>query len=196
VKNEKVVMFDSPEAAELKTVTGWVSRDGRFYGDDERIARYAGCTHRKCEQCEAVVDKSRIICGACHNKAMNAKYAALEAKEWDGDTPLALFDDDTYFFDWESVEDYCDTHDCKIEDLQLVICTPVKPALLSADEMFCDFLPEDGESPDEVKDAVEAVNKAIIASAPFSWYPGKFRAVFAHESSENERAKNGTDCVA
>lgn len=177
-------MFDSSEAATLKTVTGWVSRDGRFYGDDERIARYAGCTHQACDQCEAIVPRGRLICDACRNKATAAKYSALEAKEWDGETPLALFDCDTYFFDFESVEDYCDQNDCKVEDLQLVICTPIKPALLSADDLFCDSLPEDGETPDAVKDAVEAVNQAIIAAPPFSWYPGKFRAVFAQESSE------------
>lgn len=184
MEDKKIVMFDSSEAATLKTVTGWVSRDGRFYGDDERIARYAGCTHQACDQCEAIVPRGRLICDACRNKATAAKYSALEAKEWDGETPLALFDCDTYFFDFESVEDYCDQNDCKVEDLQLVICTPIKPALLSADDLFCDSLPEDGETPDAVKDAVEAVNQAIIAAPPFSWYPGKFRAVFAQESSE------------
>ncbi|MEQ1969482.1 ead/Ea22-like family protein, partial [Xenorhabdus nematophila] len=47
--SKKIVMYDSPEAAQIKIVTGWVSRDGRFWGDDERMARYCGATHRQCE---------------------------------------------------------------------------------------------------------------------------------------------------
>lgn len=174
-KTKKVIMFDSPEAAQLRTVTGWVSSDGRFYGDDERIARYAGCTHRKCERCEAVIPKSQIICDSCRRKDMDAKYDALESKEWDGVTPLALFDDDTYFWEWSDVEEYAEDHDCEVSDLRLVICYPVKPRPLSADEMFCDELAEDGESPDDVKDAVEALNQAIESAPPFSWYPGKVK---------------------
>ena len=32
-----IIMEDSPEAASIKTVTGWVSRTGRFWGNDERL---------------------------------------------------------------------------------------------------------------------------------------------------------------
>jgi hypothetical protein len=174
----KIVMFDSDEAARQITVTGWVSRDGRFYGNDERLARYAGCTHRKCEQCDNVVTRDRIICDQCNDKRMNAKYESLEPLEWDGDVPLCTFRGDTYFFDWGSVEEYCEDHETTVERLQLVICVPVKPHLLEPNDMFCDYLPEDGECPDEVALAVEAVNDAIKKALPFSWYPGKQRAIF------------------
>jgi len=46
---EKIVPYDSAEAASIQTVTGWVSRSGRFWGNDEHMARYDGCTHRKCD---------------------------------------------------------------------------------------------------------------------------------------------------
>jgi len=176
---KEVVMFESEDAAQLKTVTGWVSRDGRFYGDDERIARYAGCTHRKCGSCESTVEKYRIYCDACTSKRTIEKYLTLESKPWDGETPLCTYDDDRYFFDWESVEEYCEDNEIKLEDLMLVICDPVKPSLLDANEMFCDELAEDGECPEEVANAIEAVNEAIRKASPFSWYPGKFRAIFA-----------------
>ena len=42
-----IIMEDSPEAASIKTVTGWVSRTGRFCGDDERMARFDGSTHNR-----------------------------------------------------------------------------------------------------------------------------------------------------
>jgi hypothetical protein len=177
MKTETIVMFDSPEAAKQVTVTGWVSRDGWFYGDDERIARYAGCTHRKCETCENTVIKGRIYCDSCTHKRTVARYDALPTKEWDGETPLCCFDDDRYFFDWESVEEYCEDNETTVEDLMLVICDPVKPRHFDT-ELFADYLPDDGEAPDEVVAALDVLNAAIDKAPPFSWYPGKVRPIF------------------
>lgn len=172
----KVIMFDSDEAAHKVTVTGWVSSDGRFYGDDERIARYAGCTHRKCDTCENVVDKGRIYCDSCTHKRTLARYEALPTKEWDGETPLCCFDDDRYFFDWDSVEEYCEDNECSVDDLLLVICDPVKPRHFDG-SLFEDYLAEDCEAPDAVLAALDVLNKAIDESLPFSWYPGKVRPI-------------------
>jgi len=41
----KFIMRDSEDAAQLKTVTGWVSSKCRFFGDSEYAARYDGCTN-------------------------------------------------------------------------------------------------------------------------------------------------------
>lgn len=37
---EKIVPYDSSEAASIQTVTGWVSRSGRFWGNDEQMERF------------------------------------------------------------------------------------------------------------------------------------------------------------
>lgn len=50
MKTEKIVMMDSDEAASIQTVTGWVDRQGRFWGGDEHQARWCGATHRKCKK--------------------------------------------------------------------------------------------------------------------------------------------------
>ena len=47
--DKSVIMYDSPEAASIKTITGWVSSAGRFWGDNEHMARYDGSTHMKCK---------------------------------------------------------------------------------------------------------------------------------------------------
>ena len=44
---KQIIMEDSPEAASIQTVTGWVSRTGRFWGNDERMARFDGSTHNR-----------------------------------------------------------------------------------------------------------------------------------------------------
>ena len=43
---KQIILPESPEAASVQTVTGWVSRTGRYWGNDERMARYDGSTHR------------------------------------------------------------------------------------------------------------------------------------------------------
>ena len=44
---KKIILPESPEAASIQTVTGWVSSNGRYWGNDEHMARYDGSTHRK-----------------------------------------------------------------------------------------------------------------------------------------------------
>lgn len=49
--SETMILPSSDEAAQQVTVTGWRSREGLFYGNDERIARWAGATHVECSEC-------------------------------------------------------------------------------------------------------------------------------------------------
>ncbi|KGB00537.1 hypothetical protein DR73_495 [Enterobacteriaceae bacterium ATCC 29904] len=44
---EKVVMMDSPEAASIQTLTGWVDRQGRYWGKDEHQARWCGAMQKQ-----------------------------------------------------------------------------------------------------------------------------------------------------
>ena len=37
---EQIIAYDSAEAASIQTVSGWVSRAGRFFGNDEHMARH------------------------------------------------------------------------------------------------------------------------------------------------------------
>ena len=72
---EKIILQDSPEAATFKTgLSGWVSREGRFWGDNEDSARWEGSTHRKCETCETIVPRNRICCNECTEKRAQSAY--------------------------------------------------------------------------------------------------------------------------
>lgn len=172
---EVVVMSDSPEAATFRTdISGWVSRDGRFFGDDERLARWAGATHAPCSGCGAMTSKHYTVCDSCRCKRDIAQYDAMPKKEWDGTTPLYSQADDKYFFG--DVEEYCEDEDRTIEDLRLVICEPVYGRPIESD-YFCDELPEDGEVPDVIAVAMDALNTAIKEAGPLSWVPGKYAAI-------------------
>lgn len=177
--NEVIVLDTSDEAASVKTVTGWVSRDGRFWGDDERMARYAGSTHKQCE-CGAVADKSYIRCEACRAKADIEKYNSLECKAWDGDTFLYSDAHDKYFQDADDLSDYLsgsfDEGDApSLEDLRLMICEPNYARQVESD-IWSDDLPEDGDLPNELELALLVLNEVIRKLPPLSWSPGKYAA--------------------
>ncbi len=84
-----VIMFDSPEAAQRVTVEGWRSRRGLFYGNDERTARFDGCTHRPCEGCGVTIPREPWThCRSCQEKNTAERFAALP------DTVLVFSNDD------------------------------------------------------------------------------------------------------
>jgi hypothetical protein len=173
---DKVILPTSPEAAKLVTVTGWVSRDGHFFGDDaqaEEIARYAGCTHLLCSAgCGKVVSKgSYTNCQECRAKAADEQYAKHKRAEWDGETPIYSERFGKCLFDSDAVECLMDDEGCSFDDLRPMICEPNKVGILESDN-WCDDLPEDsdGELPDELQAAVDVFNEAV-KDVVLSWSP-------------------------
>lgn len=173
---EKRILSTSDEAASIQTVTGWVSRLGRFWGNDERMARYEGCTHGFCE-CGAVVEKSYIRCNSCQVVLERERYQTRPTQVWDGATPLYSDAREEYFMDAESLADMlADVEDVPtIEDLRLVICEPNHASQIEPDH-WCDDLPEDGDIPSEMAEALKAFNEVVRRQAPLSWSPGKYAA--------------------
>jgi hypothetical protein len=159
-------MFDSPEAAQFKPVEGWVDSHGFFFGNDERTARYSGSTHTKCPDCGEVY-ATRSWCGPCRRKRDQEKFLSFPIEKWDGETPLCLYNTDTFFFG-ESVLDYIADQP---EDAPIHLCK-CKPGYLSIIDRdnWADDLPEDGELPDAVQVALDALNKAIAEAGPSCWW--------------------------
>lgn len=181
----KVILYDSEEAAKQVTITGWASRHGHFYGDgptSEHMARWDGCTHLVCgtEGCTALVPRNSFtLCYDCRANKQQAKFDAMPKEAWDGKAPLCLHDGDEYFFSVEDLLDYCHDNDTKPEDLDLVICTPDYARGLE-DDCFGE-LPEDGNIEDvskELQGMIHDINMFIIANRPIlSWSPGKVAAI-------------------
>lgn len=182
----EMILNTSPEAATYRTdIKGWVSRTGRFFGEDERAARYDGCTHVVCD-CGASVERGRVRCQPCQEKLDQEDWLKLPLVEWDGAAPLCLFRDDEYFFSLDDVEVYCDNHDLQMSTLQLVVCAPTVTREVDSD-YWCDDLPEDGELPPWLEDAVHTLNAVIREHRcdPLSWYQGKERVVLTDEREES-----------
>jgi len=167
---------ESDEAAKFVTgISGWVDREGRFWGDDERIARYCGSTHRHCD-CGAVIPRNSY-CKACNRAKDAERYRNAERIEWDEETPLYSQTNDQYFFSMDELIDFIYEHDIEsTDDMELFICKPNYFRNIDQD-WFSDDLPEDGDFPKELYDAIDNFNAVINKLGPVSYSPGKFAAI-------------------
>lgn len=173
MREKQTVRYDSDEAATFKTgLSGWVSRDGHFWGDNEHMARWSGCTHTICV-CGTAVEKGRVRCDSCQAKEDLEKFLAMEMVEWDGTTPVCTFKDDRFFFSDGDVLDYLADQEHP-EDERLVLCVPGRLSYISEDN-WCDDLPEDGELPDAVAVKLAELNEAIKNAPTVCWWAGKQR---------------------
>lgn len=180
--NDTIVMSDSPEAAQYRTdLKGWVSRDGFYFGDGpqgERTARYAGCTHVPCSQCGTATPKGYTMCRGCRDLAYTAKYEAMPRAEWDGNAMVYSEARDRYYNSPDDAADDLDDSET-LADLRLVLCTPNYVRQLEP-EFCCDDLPDDGDVPAEVEEAMAAFNEAV-AGIVLSWSPGKLALALPDE---------------
>lgn len=170
---EPIIFPDSPEAASRKTVEGWVSRDGRFCGDDERAARWLGATVVRCETCGQSTDsKSFTKCAKCRVAQDEEKFARAERAPY-SDGMVYSDSHDRYFDDPAEAQEFAEDEGITLESLRLYLCTPNWARELD-DDFFCDELAEDGEVPGELGIAIDAFNAAVkVYGKPLSWSPGK-----------------------
>jgi hypothetical protein len=184
--DEKVVMYDSDEAATRVDMPGWKSRLGHFYPGDnsnsEHGARWSGCTHQKCS-CGAIMWRGETRCRSCQSKIDSEKYYALPIANWDGVTPTCDDKKDKYYW---SKDELLDDMYWQLEEAQkrgeepemhVVIAEPHYLHELDGSE-WDDDLPDNGDYdgiPSEVGKAIDALNEVIKAQGPSCWYPGKHR---------------------
>ena len=185
---DKIIMYDSPEAAEIQTLTGWVSKGStpntiRFWGKDEHMARWSGCTHVKCE-CGHIHEKTWTKCPHCREIAQRERYNALPYKEYDGKSPVVLWDGDTYFFSEDELIDWMEDEDNEIEEVELLYCDPIKYSHIDCGYWGNDAH-EDWEPPKGLQDRIDALNEYIDTLLPHSWQPGKIRTSYKKTSTTN-----------
>lgn len=174
--NTKQILNTDNESARFVTgIEGWVDRNGRFFGNDKRAARWAGCTHIICPDCGRPTPKNYLRCADCRKKKAVLQYNQKEHKKWDGEIPIYSDMFDKYFFDEDALHDFMEECECEIEELRLIICEPIYLKEIRED-YFCDALADDGELSEAVIDALDNLNAVIRDEDPVSWFPGKYAA--------------------
>lgn len=188
--SEKVIRYeDNAGPATVTTpkgtVQGWacLTCNRVFAGasTDLDVARFCCATDLPCqtEGCRERRGKPWIYCPACKEKYDAARYAAFPEKDWDGETPLVLFDDDRYFFDVDEIADDLEEHDLKIEDVRFEICVPGPHPEFDMDDFLMDWLPEDMDSDVPPADINKIVNEWMGKNLPKVWVAGKMRPSLA-----------------
>lgn len=128
-------------------------------------------------------------CEECHRESRQADFAKMEHVVWAGE-PLVIFDSDQYFFDAESLADYCWENSVLPSELQLIICDPNYPPEFDI-EQHCEEIIPDGEDyyslSQEIRDAADALNKAIKQSAPVSWSSSDQVAIVSDDMLTDEQ---------
>jgi hypothetical protein len=167
---DKIVLFDSPEAARPYTCEGWLSRNGFFF-KDEHSARYDGCTHRPCTKCGEPARKSYTLCDRCRDKAATERYEKRPKDVWDGKGMLYSEVTGEYFM---SPDDASESESVEggLAAMRLVICEPNYVRELDSDYV-CDLLGDDEDTPADVMTAMEAFNEAVKGII-LSWSPGPY----------------------
>lgn len=169
------------QAAERVTnVAGWVCKTcRRFYGDEdgaERAARYCCEKDHACgnQGCANRAERPWIYCDACRAKKDEERWRALPEIDWDGETPLVVFDDDTFLHGPEDVDEYLEEHGLKVEDLRLVVCELERKPTFDISWLLEDYLPDGMDCDDPTK--IEAVvGRWIERHVPDVWTAGKTR---------------------
>lgn len=159
----------SEASAHVVTVTGWACKHcNRWWGDDECMARYCCATDFPCE-CGGRREKPYTHCKDCRDRRAAERWAAKDAVEWDGTWPLAVWDDDAFFFDEDDLECYLDSRwGGELDDaLQLTTCRPDNGRHFEMNEYLQDSLPDD--STVDADDIDKTVNDWIALNAPFGW---------------------------
>lgn len=183
---KKKIMYGSEEAAQLKTVTGWISSDGRFFGKDEHMARYAGSTHDMCV-CGNEKELYYTICSTCRQKSARERFLALPYQEYNGE-PVYSDHYDKWFFTVDDIEIFLDE---EIEDeherygpLDLLVGKPIAYRTLHYD-FFQEYLAEDQELPDDIVTKIDEFNKWMESQQTHTFKATKIRTSYQREGEQD-----------
>lgn len=189
---DKIIMYDSPEAAEPITMEGWISKgeDGRFFYKSEHDARWRGCTHMLCE-CGNVRSKSYTICDTCRAKADRERFLKLPYKVWDGKEYVYDPASDKFFWNEDDLRDHMIDEDLK--DIELLICDPIRYQPIDCETVAGDAH-EDWEPEYELEEKIKEFNAFLSTLKPHSFIPGKVRTSYILPMEDrNDEVSDTTD---
>lgn len=182
MSKENIILAEDAEALiELVNLEAWKVNEQKYFVKKEKAIEFV-TTHKKCE-CGDLMDKYRSKCHKCQSdewsKQSHERYLKKPFKEWNGEDILCIFDDGVFFEDESDIQDYLDSNDMEIEELQLCICEPNQLPTIDYDEMCVDIMPENVDDLSrlcpEVLKKVDELNEFIKNHKPISWTEGHYR---------------------
>jgi len=191
MSDQKTVMYDEAPVEFRTNIKGWVSSDGRFWGngeDAEHMSRYHSCTHKKCE-CGNLMKKIYTKCPSCRAINSHDKYKSLEAVEWDGEC-MIVDHAGGYYRDFdELIESSVSAGDIEsLSDLRLkptskkftfreINLDELNDEYVTEDESFSHFHPE-------ITKKVDELNKLLSETESKLWFEVDKRLIIPSEIEE------------
>lgn len=172
---DKIVRYQDIKLEE-KQVTGYVV-NGKFYGNNEDVARYILCTHRPCMKCGKDAPKSRTTCDDCSQ--------AYAVERWELSEKVPISEGELLFYSESlgeymnegEVADYCYDNSCNERGLLLYHCTREDPPQVDLCSLYENVTPEDFCVTDmwslEIEEACDKLNALMAATPVDSYKPSK-----------------------
>ena len=191
-KPNEIIMFDDKNIVEYRAnLEGWTGKDNLYHGkgeEGERRARMANSTHKKCANCDGVVEH-RHFCQSCSNTTDRNRFLSKALIDWDGESMMCGYDSDRFFSDMGDVWDYCEDMDEDFTTIRLIHCEQrVDISEINIDELNEEYCTQDGENGvchyhPEISDKVNELNELIRNAKPVLWFPTNKR-ILNHKSNE------------
>lgn len=171
---QEMVMVDSDSAATLETVQLWKSRNGHYYAD-EHAARYDGCTHVSCTDCQTPIHKNRTLCESCATIREKARYQTLPRQPYTDDP---IYVDDVFLMDRDEVVDFCYDRDILPSTLIAFPCEPEYVAPIDPYDFYEVDRYEGGEISAVLEKTFDVLNQIIeYQQEILSWHPDHKKSV-------------------
>jgi hypothetical protein len=185
MKNSTQTNLILPEKTKIKRKRITMFQHNGLAWPRKRDAEYNAAIDRRCEACgKPTGSKHRLLCPECSYIKRTEKFLSFPVVEWDGETPLSLFDSDEFFFGEDDIDFFCEDTGAEKGNLQLVICEPSQPPVFDMTEFLEAILPEDWSAEDlgehegkSARDIESMVNKWLSMCNPISWEPSNKRVV-------------------
>ena len=182
MKEEKIILYDSPEAARLLTPEDlvktpvWVFSHGneQVITTKEHIARYAGCTHKTCRETGEIFPKEWVHSRTVRIKLWRERYNQLPQLEVNENTMFAFYDGEDVYDDEDELFAFRLSEE--LDDLGLVtIATPVNFRELTTEYWYDDAAQDCYLESPEIDDLILQLNRAVAAMNPAYYAISKAR---------------------
>jgi hypothetical protein len=166
----KVNLKDIIDGKEMREQNIFIANNVKYWAD--RITKDQIATHVDCIDCGVEFEKDYTYqkrCFSCDSKKDNENYHKLELVEWDEKTPLVIYGDEQYFYDLDSIEEYCEDNEIDKSQLMLVLCKETHFGEINIAEQFQDELHEDWEPDGELLKIEKELNNYLRKASTNTW---------------------------
>lgn len=166
----KVNLKDITDGKEMREQAIFTANGVRYWAD--RITKDQIATHADCGDCGIEFEKDytyQKLCFSCRGKKEGERFQKLPLVEWDGTTPLMIWNDDRYFFDEDDIEQYCEDNETTKDQLRLELCQQTSFGEINIGEQFQDDLHEDWEPDGELAELEGKLNDYLKKASTNTW---------------------------